>query len=129
MRLLALDIGRRRTGVAFFDESIGIAMPLQTIEHQTDTELFHAVSQICATRRIDQMIVGLPLLPSGDRGEQAQYVSGIADTLRALGLPLELRDERFTTPRKQIHKHTFLRAEIDGDAAAACALLQGKIST
>lgn len=115
MKLLALDIGAKRTGVAFADEEMGIALPLQTIEHSTPEELLASLQVIVKERSIDRCIVGLPLLLSGAEGSQAELVRSYVQILEeGLSLPFQFRDERLTTPRQQLS---------DGDAAAACTLL------
>lgn len=113
-RTLALDIGTKRTGVAFLDEVTGIPLPLDTIAHTSVEELVAAVHRILGERKIDRLIVGLPLLPSGAEGSQARFVRSVASKLSSLSLPVEFKDERYTTPRSKAS---------DPDAAAACNLL------
>ncbi|MDD4287748.1 MAG: Holliday junction resolvase RuvX [Candidatus Peribacteraceae bacterium] len=113
-RLLALDIGTKRTGVAFLDEDISIPLPLATLHHENVATLLSQLSTLIAERHIDRLIVGLPLLPSGQEGAQASLVHSIADQMQALGWPVTLKDERYTTPRGK---------SADPDAIAALNLL------
>lgn len=114
MRLLALDIGTRRTGVAFFDDRTGVPLPCRTIEHESEQELLEEVAQEVRARQAERVIVGLPLLPSGVSGEQADSVTIICDRLRAEGIDVVLLDERYSSPRNVKF----------GDAEAALTLLQ-----
>ena len=126
MRTLALDIGRKKTGVAYLDDATGIALPLDTLHHASSEEMLGGVRTLMQDRRIDVLVVGLPKLPSGDEGEQAAFVRSLLPSLGAFGARVELRDERYTTPKRSGHKHTIAPSEYDGDAAAACALLSQK---
>lgn len=115
MRLLALDIGLRRTGVAFADVDIGVPMALSTIEHTSIEELVDHISTIVDQKSIDQIIVGLPLLPSGEEGEQSSIVRDISAQISRIGPKLTFLDERYTTTSQ---KH------VDPDASSACFLLE-----
>lgn len=121
MRYLALDIGKRRTGVAFFDDATGVPLPLDTIEHRTEKQLIEHVKKLFAERSIDCMVVGLPLLPSGTEGSQVEYVREIADTLQDMGMKVVFQDERYTTATGK--RQPDIAKRIDGDAAAACEIL------
>lgn len=128
VRLLALDIGTRRTGMAFADSSIGIPHPLETIHHSSSEELIAAVQRVCEEKKIDQLVIGLPLLPSGDEGEQAQYVRTTSEQLKPLGLPMTFLDERYSSPRPlstaSSSEDRQARKEVDPDASAASQLAQ-----
>ncbi|MDD5470106.1 MAG: Holliday junction resolvase RuvX, partial [Candidatus Peribacteraceae bacterium] len=60
--ILALDIGTKRTGVAYLDESVGIPLPLESIAHRNERELVQAVQTLVTERGVDRLIIGLPLL-------------------------------------------------------------------
>lgn len=114
-RILALDIGMRRTGVAYLDEETAVPLPLDTIAHRTTEELLDRIGVLVAERKIDSLVVGLPLLPSGQEGAQATYVRTVAEQMTVRGFPpLTFRDERYTTPRSRTG---------DPDASAALNLL------
>jgi putative holliday junction resolvase len=127
MRTLSLDIGQRRTGVAFLDDATGIPLPLTTLTHRSARELTSLVSAIVEERKVDRLIIGLPLLPDGTEGEQARIVREVAESFEAFGKPMSFVDERYTTPSVRSSKalrHSPPPSAYDGDAAAACALLQ-----
>lgn len=98
-RLLALDIGTKRTGVAFLDEAIQIPLPLATLHHDSVSSLLSQLSSLIEERHIDRLIVGLPLLPSGEEGSQTRLVRSIVEQMLARGWPVTFKDERYTTPR------------------------------
>ncbi len=125
MRYLALDIGKRRTGVAFLDEETGIPLPLDTLHHTSETELVTQVAAVSRSRDIAKIIVGLPLLPSGKEGEQAHYVREVADRLIHEGFKVTFLDERYTTKQSMLSpiEARISSKNTDGDAAAACAIL------
>lgn len=118
-RTLALDIGLRRTGVAYLDDAVGVVLPVETIVHDSFDALEEAVRRVIVERAIDSVVIGLPLLPGGGEGEQARTVRAFADRLLARGIPCSFLDERYSTPREPVG---------DKDAAAACLLLQAAAS-
>ncbi len=130
MNYLALDIGSRRTGVAFLDEQVGIPLPLDTIRHRSVDALIGAIIQVARARSIDEIVVGLPLLLSGEEGSQSQFVRDCAKHLTDAGFSVRFTDERYSTPRRDTHysKHEPHPSLYDGDAASACALLQQTFS-
>ncbi len=114
MRLLALDIGKKRTGVAFVDTDNDIPLPLDTIISSSTEEMIERVVDLVEKRHVEQVIMGLPLLPSGKEGSQVQYVRECAGMLEAKGIAVHFLDERYTTSKT---------TAFDGDARAACELL------
>lgn len=85
--------------------------------------MVQAVEAILTSRKIEKLVIGLPLLPSGDEGEQSTYVRKVAERFKNMNIPMEFRDERYTTPTKRKMKHVVDSREYDGDGAAAVALL------
>ncbi len=122
MRYLGLDIGNRRTGVAFYDDEIGIVLPLSTIEAKDDRELVAAITEVIADRAAEKIAIGLPRLPSGDEGEQAAAVRRVGQLLSPL-LPIEYIDERFTS-QSGARERKIMGSKADSDAYAACQILQ-----
>jgi putative Holliday junction resolvase len=116
MNILALDVGVRRTGVAFADQVSGVAVSLPTIAHRTPEELGRAVKRLIEERSADTLVIGIPFLPSGETGAQARHVREAA---AAWDLSTDITvveiDERYSTPREP---------GAEPDAEAACALLQ-----
>lgn len=123
MRILSLDIGTRRTGMAYLDTDVGIPLPLDTLVHASEDALVTAVMDLVRARKIDRVIVGLPLLPSGDDGAQSAISRRIGARLAQSAVAVEYKDERYTTPSGKDHKNAIPKRYLDGDAAAACELL------
>ncbi len=98
MRILGLDIGKKRTGAAVSDESGIVATPLQTIKASGRSALLKAVSSIIEEYDISEIVVGLPLNLDGTVGKKAAEVQGFAEALRkTTGLQVHYWDERFST--------------------------------
>jgi putative Holliday junction resolvase len=96
--ILAVDYGERRIGLAVGEPETGLAFPLRVAEVRGEAEAIAAVRAACAERRADRVVVGLPLNMDGTRGPQAQRAAAFAARLaEALGLPVDLWDERLTS--------------------------------
>src|SRR5262245_39724608 len=97
-RVVGIDLGSRRIGVAVSDELGLVAHPRTTIARKggvRDLEAIAAVIKECAA---DQVVLGLPLDPEGNEGIAAKSARLFAERLRgAVGLPVDLIDESFTT--------------------------------
>lgn len=94
MKVLALDYGSARTGVAVSDPTGTVARPLRTIERATAED----VRALVAEEEAERVVVGLPLTLRGEHGAQAEETERFVESLRAaLEVPVETFDERFTT--------------------------------
>lgn len=100
-RVLGVDYGERRIGVAISDPTETIAQPLPTIRRRRGKRPpYAAILRIVAERDVERIVVGLPVESSGGEGEMAQRARAFAEGLRRRsGLPLDFWDERFTTAR------------------------------
>jgi len=97
-RLLGIDLGDRRIGLAVGGTDGGLARGLATVMRGTLDDDATALAHVVTEQRIDELVVGLPLLPSGDEGEQAQAARAwAAEIARRLGRPVVMQDERFTS--------------------------------
>lgn len=129
MKILSLDIGQKRTGVAFVDEeATGIVMPLETLRHDSGDEFLAAAKKIILDRKAEHIVIGLPLLPSGEEGSQAAFVRGRAERLRDFGVPFTFVDERYTSrtlsPALPQQKSEM---SVNPDEMAAIAILEAYI--
>jgi len=98
MRVLALDLGQRRIGLAVSDELGLTAQGLPTLYRTNKRQVLAKLAELAAEKQVELILVGLPLLLSGEEGAQAQQARQFAGELaRHTGLPVELLDERFTT--------------------------------
>ena len=120
MRILALDYGAARTGVAVSDASRTLARPLCVVRRAATEAGLAEVARLVAEHEAERVVVGLPLTLRGEHGPQAAETELFVTALRArLGVPVETADERFTTA---------IARQFGGaapeDAAAAAHLLQ-----
>jgi putative Holliday junction resolvase len=98
MRVLALDVGERRIGVAMSD-SLGItAQRLPMLNRRGDRRDHEAVASLVQQHGVTTVVVGLPLTMRGEQGPQAKKVlEFVQDLRRQLTVPIQLVDERLTT--------------------------------
>jgi len=98
MRILAVDWGERRVGLAVSDHSGTLASPLATLTVRDEKDALERVAQVAVVEEAEQIVVGLPLLLSGERGEAALAAEAFAARLaERTGLPVESYDERLTS--------------------------------
>ncbi len=98
MRILGLDIGKVRTGVAISDELAVVATPLRTIKASGRTGLIKEIAKIIDEYDVGEIVVGLPLNLDGTEGVRAGEVRRFAVALeKATGLKAAFWDERFST--------------------------------
>jgi putative Holliday junction resolvase len=97
-RILGLDVGERRIGVALSDALGRLASPLTTIGAVPQAQAVERIGRLCAENEVAAVVIGLPLTLRGEVGPQAQSVQRFAETLgRAIELPIHFFDERLTT--------------------------------
>ena len=102
MKVLALDYGRARTGVAVSDPTGTIARPLCVVERAATENGLAEIAALIEEHGVERVVVGLPLTLRGARGEQAVETESFVEALRgAVEVPVELFDERFTTDLAQ----------------------------
>src|SRR2546428_9493492 len=97
-RILALDLGKKRIGLAVSDELGLTAQGLPTLQRTNKKTDLAALRNIIRERRVTQIVMGNPLHMSGDAGRQVEWAREFADVLaNYTGLPVRLWDERLTT--------------------------------
>ena len=98
-RVLALDVGTRRLGVAVSDPTGTVAGPLATLPRRTPAEDARALAALAAEHGATSLVVGLPVTLAGREGPAAAAVRAYLDELAPLlgGLAVELADERLST--------------------------------
>lgn len=124
MKVLALDYGAARTGVAISDASGSIARPLEVVERAGSPAGLERIGALVREHDAKRVVVGLPLTLKGEHGSQARETGGFVRALEAaLEVPVETYDERFTTT---------LAAQATGnapeDARAAAHLLESYLA-
>lgn len=97
-RILALDLGKKRIGLAISDELGITAQGLETLERQGRRDDIESLRRLAAERGVTKFLLGDPLHMSGDASRQGAYTREFAGELeRKTGLPVEFRDERWTS--------------------------------
>jgi putative holliday junction resolvase len=116
VKVLALDYGSARTGVAVSDPTGTLARPLGIVERAATEDGLKRLVELVAAEGPERVVVGLPLTLRGERGHQAEETARFVEALtRELDVPVESFDERFTT--------TLAGPGGDDDARAAAHLL------
>jgi putative Holliday junction resolvase len=132
MRILGLDYGARRIGVAVCDPTGTLASPIETLTRRAGKRPpLTALEALARSQEVEALVVGLPLTLAGDEDAWCAEVREVGDELgRRLGLPVHYVDERMTSvraeravrtsglPRRQREDKTRI------DAAAAALILQ-----
>ena len=103
-RILAVDWGERRVGLAISDPSATLARALPTLSTRSEKETVTAVGAVVRNEEVDELVVGLPLNMDGSHGEAAHHATALADLLKVeTGLPTTLWDERLTSVQARRH--------------------------
>ena len=123
-RLLAIDYGARRVGLALSDPLKMIANPYQTILNKSENNLILEIERIIDAEDVEQIIIGLPLGMAGQITEQTKKVKEFADKLIARGIAIEYEDERWSSVaakrsmKEQNIKSGYNKELVDQTAAA-----------
>lgn len=135
-RVLGLDVGERRIGVAVSDPERRFALPLRSVERDRQSGELGAIDSLARADEVVEVVVGLPLSLSGESGPQAESTTAFARELeRHLGLPVRLWDERLSTqealrrvgdegPSRKRRRERSQTTGADTDALAASIILQ-----
>ena len=131
-RVLGVDYGERRVGLAVSDPSGTIAQPLPTLARRTGKRPpVHAVAELAREWQVEAIVVGLPLTLEGDESDWTREARAFGDRLAdRTGLPVHFVDERMTSVRAEraVRSLGLRRADREDrsrvDAAAAILILQ-----
>ncbi len=99
MKVLAVDYGRKRIGLALGDTSLGLAIPIDSIKNSGEGALKDILKRV-EEYKASLVLIGLPLTPSGKEGERAREVRAFFEGLRSIipeDVEMILWDERYTT--------------------------------
>lgn len=125
MRIMALDIGKVRCGIAISDPGERVASPLCVLPTQEVHNNAPSFRRICEDWEPEMIVSGLPLTMKGEMGPQAQYIKQVAnDIAHRLNLPLEFSDERLSSSeakrilREKGYSEREMRGKIDMIAAS-----------
>jgi putative holliday junction resolvase len=133
-RIVALDIGSKRTGIAVCDGERRISVPLTKIEATQKKEWLRLVAEILAEEEPTELLVGIPLNHRGEEGEDARKIKEYIALLRErFTLPVIEWDERFTTAQAE---RTLITADLSRkkrkdviDKVAASIILQSYLDS
>jgi len=102
VRILGLDVGERRIGVAAADTEMRVALPVGVVERTEPAADAATIARLMEEQKAEALVLGLPISLNGSLGPQAQSVRAFGDQLAArLGLPVEYWDERLSTVEAQ----------------------------
>ncbi|GAB4214956.1 MAG: Holliday junction resolvase RuvX [Roseiflexaceae bacterium] len=97
-RVMALDLGGQRIGVALSDALRVLASPLTTVRAQPRAAAIAQISALIASNEVAELVIGLPLTLSGEVGPQAKLVQEYVEELRRhISIPIHMVDERLTS--------------------------------
>lgn len=134
MRILGLDVGDRRIGLAISDPNGQVAVPLRTLKRAAQDGAVEAIAALVAEENVEAIVVGLPLRLDGSAGSQAESVKEfVRKLLPAVNVPVTLWDERLST----VQAEQLLRrggpgsrkGKAEQDALAAAIILQGYLDS
>jgi putative Holliday junction resolvase len=131
-RILAIDYGRKRIGLALSDELGATAQPLLTIVRTNRRELIRRLREICVKHKVAHIVVGHPLHMTGEAGEMAAEAASFATRLsKELKIETKLVDERLTTweARQTMTETESRRKDKPIDAIAAAILLRDYLAS
>lgn len=105
MIIIAVDLGKARTGVAICDKSEMLASPLTQISEYNREALANKITALAKENKAERLVVGLPKNMDGSEGDSAKNARDFANLLKEkTGLPVDMQDERGTT----ITAHNYL---------------------
>ena len=129
MKILAVDLGKARTGLAVCDEGEVLASPVTVLQEWNREKLLRQVAEKAQSLGAERVVVGLPRNMDGSEGESAQNARTFAESLGALvSVPVVMKDERGTT----VSAHSYLndtdtrgkKRKAVVDAVAATVILE-----
>ncbi len=134
MMIMAIDLGKARTGVAISDKTMFLASPLCVIEEWNRDKLAEKIAQLVRHEKAELIVLGLPRNMDGSEGESASGAREFADKLAQItDVPVKMQDERCTT----MIAHRYLNdTNVRGkkrkktvDAVAATVILQSYLDS
>lgn len=134
MRIMGLDVGERRIGVAISDPDERLAVPLRVLERRGGAADARTVADLARREGVGRIVVGLPVSLDGSLGPQARQTQAFAELLRtATDAEVELYDERLSTLEAERHLRRMGMREREmrsrRDAVAAAIILQAYLDS
>lgn len=123
-RILALDFGEKRIGLATTDVSGSIATPRRAVSRTSDEAAIGAIARFCREEEIEMLLVGVPRSPEGEESAIAPRIRSFAVKLsRSTGLPARFHEETLTS-NEAARRLSGVRSRAGLDAEAAAVLLE-----
>lgn len=134
MRVLAIDHGSKRMGIALSDETATIAQPLEFIPAEPFNDFLARLKQLIVEKQVDQILIGMPRNMDGSYGPAALKVQEFVAVLKeTIAIPIKTWDERLTSAQAN---RMLIQADVRRDkrkqrvdAAAAAILLQSYLES
>jgi len=134
MRILGIDYGHKRFGLALSDEGQTLASPLPVYQRRRDKQDLTYLARLVEEKEVGQIVVGLPRNMDGTLGEMAKQVLAFVDALKEkVSLPVDTFDERLTTAEAE---RVLIQANLSRkrrktlrDSLAAVLILQGYLES
>lgn len=125
MRILGIDYGTKRIGLAIAETEIRLAVPYDTLDF-TGVVVLECLAEIIEREEIEKIIIGMPKTLHGQEGKACFLVREFIRELKSLNVQIVLEDERFSTREveKAMQDYGKARKGIDKDSAAAALILQ-----
>ncbi|MBU0567873.1 Holliday junction resolvase RuvX [bacterium] len=102
MRILGIDFGGKRIGIAVSDETGFLASALKVIENRGEEKVLEELKEIISSFEVEEIVIGLPKMMDGSLGREAAKVHSFASSLREnLSCPINFWDERLSTVEAQ----------------------------
>jgi putative Holliday junction resolvase len=129
-RILGIDYGDVRIGLAMSDESQIIAKPYKTLENKGKKFVLKEIIKICKDDSVEEIVIGKPIMLSGEEGIQVEKVNRFIDFLKDnINVKIELEDERLTTVEaEKLLNEKDISSKIDKDQISAYYILQNYLS-
>ncbi len=120
MKILALDVGEKRVGIALSDELCIISTPYGFVDRERAID---KVAEITNVEKVERIVIGLPYLPSGDLGSQSDDILKFSDLLKkTVRCRIDFEDESLSSVeaenRLRQGRKPFEKGDIDAEAAA-----------
>ncbi len=130
MRILGVDLGRSRTGLALSDPHGLTCSPLEVLEERNEERLLQKIVQVAEKHEVTRIVVGLPRPLAGGTNPQSEEVTVVAEALsRRSPVPVVTWDERFTSKMAERGKVKGKAKGRPRDSVAACHMLQSYLDS
>jgi putative Holliday junction resolvase len=121
MRILAIDFGDRRIGLATCDATEQVVTPRRTLLRQSDAQAAREIALFCREEEVEKIVLGLPRTPEGSESPFSDRVHSFREKLRLIApVPIEFHEETLTSweAEQALGSRPRVKEEVDRQAAA-----------